>query len=108
MGLPKKGLRTIEVEGKRYGWLIRKKPTYSQGVFECAMAIGIQELDCETPKVLHVLLNISRPDNWIQEHKTAITPAIVENIIRSAKENGWACNDGGSPFEFKYSVHANL
>lgn len=73
MALPKKGIRKIEYEGHTYGWLIRSKPTYTQGAFQSPMTIGIQELDCEMPKVLYVTLNIDRPDNWLSSHQTQIT-----------------------------------
>ena len=98
MTLPKKGLRKLAHNGLNYGWLIRKKPTYSQAL-QSLMTLAIQELDCETPKVLHVTLNIDRPDNWIVEHQTQITPSIIRNIIDKATESGWEYNSGGSAYE---------
>jgi hypothetical protein len=104
MALPKKGLRTIEIGSIRYGWYIRKRPTYSQAAFESAMTIAIQELDCATPTVLHVTLNVSRPDNWIYEHQTQITPKVIKNIIECAQDSGWEYSGGGAAFEYEYNV----
>ncbi len=104
VALPKKGTRTIECDGTLYAWLIRAKPTYCQAVSLTAMTVGIQELDRDTPKVLYVTLNISRPDNWISGHQTQITPAVIRNIIRGALEEGWVPNSGGKAYEFQYSV----
>ncbi|MEJ2610179.1 MAG: hypothetical protein P8179_08845 [Candidatus Thiodiazotropha sp.] len=104
MTLPKKGLRKIELEGKQYGWLIRRKPTYRQAILESTMTIAIQEINCLTPKVLHVELNVSRPDNWISKHQTQITSATIKNIITEARKSGWVYDKGGSAFEYSYGV----
>ncbi len=104
MALPRKGIRSIEVEGHTYGWLIRSKPTHSQGAFQSPMTIGIQELECKNPKVLHVTLNIDRPDNWINGHQTQITPNIIRRIIKGASEKGWEYNAGGPAFEYECSI----
>lgn len=107
MALPKKGIRKIEYEGHKYGWLIRSKPTYTQGAFQSPMTIGIQELDCEMPKVLYVTLNIDRPDNWLSSHQTQITPNIIRNIIKGAIEEGWVFNEGGAAYEYEFGVIKN-
>lgn len=104
MTLPKKGLRKINHAGITFGWYIRSKPTYCQGAFETPMAIAIEAIDVEKPKILHVELNISRPDNWIEFHQTSITPAIIHSIIIAAKKEGWQHDSGGSPYAFKFAV----
>ena len=104
MAIPKKGMRKIECKGKVYGWIIRSKPTYGQAAFQTPMTIGIQDLECENPKVLHVTLNIDRPDNWISNYETHITPSIVRNIIKAARNDGWESNSGGLAFKYKYGV----
>ena len=68
------------------------------------MALAIQNLTCKSPKVLHVTLNIDRPDNWISEHQTQITPMIIAEIIETAIESGWKSNEGGAAYEFKHQV----
>ena len=108
MTLPRKGLRKLEINGKYFGWLIRSKPTYSQGAFSTPMTLAIQEMDCDKPKVLHVKLNIDRPDNWNMEHKTEITPKIIKEIILAAEKKGWSSNSGGSAFEYEHDVIKQL
>lgn len=42
MSLPRKGLRSVEVDGIAYEWSIRKKPTYSQAALNTSMIVAIQ------------------------------------------------------------------
>lgn len=104
MALPKKGLRKLEHESIEYGWLIRKKPTYSQAAFRLKMSLAIQSMATDTPQILHVTLNIERPDNWIEPHQTSVTPRVIKSIIDCAIEAGWVSDGGGKPYEFKYAV----
>ncbi len=101
MGLPKKGLRKIEHKGNKYGWLIRRNPTYNQAL-SSPMTLAIQELGCETPKVLYVTLNIDRPDSWLGEHQTQIRPKHIVEIIEEAQKHGWEYDAGGAVFEFHF------
>ena len=102
MALPKKGLRTIEHGGKSYGWMIRRKPTYLQGCFQTPMTIAIQPLEVSHPKILHVTLNIDRPDNSISPHQTQITPRVIREIIEEALQSGWQSEGGGKEYPFQY------
>ncbi|WP_226705017.1 hypothetical protein [Microbulbifer elongatus] len=104
MSLSKKGLRKIEHCGQEYGWMILKRPTYTQAAFRSNMTVAIQLLNTEKPKVLHVTLNIDRPDNWLEPHQTQITPRIIEGIISGAIEDGWVPDSGGAAYEFSYQV----
>ena len=103
MTLPQKKLRKIEVDGKVYGWMIRSRPTWSQGLGG-RMTLAIQELELETPTILRVTLNILRPDNWLeQKHNMAITPEIIRDIIDAALQEGWKSKEG-SAFDFDYHI----
>ncbi len=101
MSLPRKGSRRIEVDGKEFIWLIRKKPTYTQGVAEGPMTVAIQA--AEGRSVLTVDLKVSRPDNWISPHETQVTPEMVREMVRAAMKDGWlpASDDG---FRLSYVV----
>ena len=101
MTLPKKGIRKLSFNGVQYGWLVRSKPTWNQG-HQSPMTLAIQALDCETPTVLHVTLNIDRPDNWFKEHNIPIVPSAVKNMIELAIDDGWVPDAGGSAYEFKF------
>jgi len=89
MALSKKGLRKLEYKEITFGWRIRAKPTYSQGAFRSPMTLAIQSMDTESPKILHVTLDIDRPDNWIASHQTQITPEVIRQIIDTALKTGW-------------------
>ena len=104
--LSKKGLRKLEYNGVTFGWMVRSKPTYMQGAFKTPMTIAIQSIGVESPKVLYVILNIERPDNWSEPNKYQITPMLIKNIIEKALKNGWKHDAGGNAFEFRYSLNS--
>lgn len=101
MSLPKRGSRRVEVDGRAYRWLIRKAPTYSQGVYMEPMTVAVQAEDGRG--VLHVDLAVSRPDNWIDPHQTAVTPHVVRLIVRAAQDAGWRPEADGT-FEFRFPL----
>lgn len=102
MTLPQKKLRKIKVGGKDYAWIIRSRPTWNQGLGG-PMTLAIQQLDVNTPTILRVMLNVLRPDNWLQTTNTVITPNVIQNIIKAALKDGWK-TDEGSAFDFKYQL----
>ena len=103
MTLSTKRLRKLEFNGLQFGWLIRRKPTWSQG-HKSPMTLAIQALDFDNPTVLHVTLNISRPDNFFKEHQAQITPSIIRSIIEQAIDEGWKCDIGGAAYEFNFKI----
>ncbi|MFO0697227.1 MAG: hypothetical protein U0230_26865 [Polyangiales bacterium] len=54
--------------------------------------------------VLLVDLVVSRPDNWISPHQTALTPAIVREIIERALREGWDPDASPSPFPLRHAL----
>jgi hypothetical protein len=104
MTIPTKGRRRVRVGDEDYAWLIRKKPTYSQAAFKATMRVAIQSCAPGASCVLMVDLGVSRPDNWVAPHQTALTPAIVRDIIRKALEAGWVPSARKSPFELEYQL----
>ena len=104
MALSQKGLRKLKHDGIVFGWIIRSKPTYSQGAFVSPMTLAVQSMDTELPKILHMTLNIGRPDNWIAPHQTQITPKIIKDIIDVAIINGWQYDAGGKAYELEYTI----
>lgn len=98
MALPKKGSRRITVEGRAFRWSIRPKPTYAQGAFASPMAFAVEA--AERPgRALHVKLALPRPDNWLEQTTSPVTPSDVEKFIRRALAAGWNPQEPGPPFE---------
>lgn len=89
MSLPKKGSRTIEIESGNYRWLIRKKPTYHQGLGWSTMTVAIESTEESSKGVLLVDTRIFRPDNWVKPNQTAVTPGVIRKMIIGAIEDGW-------------------
>ena len=54
--------------------------------------------------MLVVNLGISRPDNWIAPHQSAVKPAMVRDMIGKALAAGWKPTGAGKPFEFDYPL----
>ncbi len=106
MTIPKKGSRYLWVGGVEYAWRIRKKPTYAQGAFSSAMRLAVQcRSEANGPRsVLVVSLCVRRPDNWVAPHQTAVTPAVIRDIVERALAAGWAPTSGGTPFSFDYPL----
>ncbi len=105
MSLPRKGTRRLPFDGQVYEWRIRHKATYSQGLAQSNMTLAIQaDTDKNSRSLLLVDLGVSRPDNWIVPHQTAVTPDIVVDIIYKALQKGWLPLQKGSPFLFKYQL----
>ncbi|WP_168711440.1 hypothetical protein [Streptomyces sp. RKND-216] len=42
MTLLRKGSRHLTVDGVRYRWLMRRTPTYSQGICETPMTVAVE------------------------------------------------------------------
>jgi hypothetical protein len=104
MAIPKKGSRTVRVGDDDYRWRIRKRPTYSQGAFESPMSLAVELCTQEAASVLVVNLRVSRPDNWIGPHQTAVKPAMVRDMIGKALAAGWHPAGAGKPFELDYPL----
>jgi hypothetical protein len=104
MSLPRKGSRTVTHGEHRYRWRVRRKPTYSQGAFSTPMTVAIERVADEPGTVLLVNLGVSRPDNWLRPHQTALKPATVRQIIAAALEGGWKPDAAGGPHDFKWQL----
>lgn len=104
MAIPTKGSRPITHGGHRYRWYVRKNPTYSQAAFATRMTVAIERVGAEPGTVLVVNLRVSRPDNWLKPHQTALKPAMVCTIIDAALEAGWKPELNGSAFNFEFAL----
>jgi hypothetical protein len=104
MTIPSKGSRKINADGKQFSWYIRKEPTYTQGINQGTLRVAIQSCAEGEPCVLMVYLGVSRPDNWINPHQTAIKPSMIRNMIEAALRNGWRPASQKSPFPLCYPI----
>ncbi len=97
MALPKKGTRLIEVDGIAYRWLIRGKPTYSQGNAWAPMTVAI-ELSLKARQSLVVELSDTRPDSWLEASSAQIKSAQVAELIRLGLAHGWQPSKPRPPY----------
>ncbi len=103
MSLPKKGSRVIEIESGSYRWLIRKKPTYAQGIAHGTLMVAIEDTRDDARGVLLVDTQIFRPDNWVKPNQTAVTPSVIRKMIQGAIKEGWNPNSNET-FQFQYQL----
>ena len=118
MSLPKKGLRSIVINGETYNWTIRKRPTSGKTYNFKKLSAAVQlETDMERG-LLVVDFGVSPANSWRNPHKTSITPHLIELVVKKALDEGWKPFQTGTyemiyPIEFipdpntKYPEHAN-
>ncbi len=89
MALPTKGTRAIVVDGVRFRWRVRARPTYIQGMAWAPLSFVVQPADgCGA--MLIVAMDAAHPSNWVGAPAAVVTPAIVENAIREAWHRTWS------------------
>lgn len=104
MSIPKKGSRRVRVDDTEYAWHIRGKPTSAQGTRQTPMRLAVQPCTAGPRSVLVVDLGVSRPDNPVRPHQTAVKPAMVRDMVRRALSAGWVPGKAGAPFPFRYGL----
>lgn len=95
MAIPKKGSRTITVDGVEYRWRVRSRPTYSQALAQSPLSFAV-ELEAEGQSTLTVRTGATRPDSWIMPSQSLVTSASVERAIRQALAQGWNPQEAGN------------
>jgi hypothetical protein len=104
MAIPKKGSRTITVEGVRYRWRIRSQPTYDEGAFASNFSIAVERAEQPSRCVLLLAADFPRPDNWLGHPAKTITPRMIAASIKDALAQGWQPEQTGSVFT--HPLHA--
>ena len=84
MAIPKKGSRSIHVDGVDYRWLIRRKPAYAQAELHIAI-----EAKHNPGATLLIQSERPHPQHWETEEIMPVTPSDIEDWIGSAIEAGW-------------------
>jgi hypothetical protein len=106
MALPKKGARPITIDGRRFRWSIRPMPTYCMGNGWSRMTFAVEAAEA-SGCILYVTLARPRPDNWMLEGSTPVTPGEVAKIVSAALKSGWNPTEPGSRFEVAESAAAS-
>lgn len=89
MSLPRKGLRKITVQGSKFEWTIRKRPTSGQLYHKKKLLAAVQIVSESDKGLLLIDFGVSPPGNWRNPHKTSVTPQIIEAAITKALKEGW-------------------
>lgn len=97
MAIPRKGSRPITVDGVAYRWMVRHKPSYSQGIIESSLTVAVEHDDV-SGSVLALRLPQAHPSNWMGAPAVAVRPAHVALGIRTALGQGWKPERPGHPF----------
>lgn len=102
MALVKKGSRHITVDGTRYRWRLRGRPTYSQSLAWSPLTYAVELAD-SPGRTLVVTTSQPHPSNWLIASATAVVPSAVADAIRTARAAGWVPDRPGSPFHLDQS-----
>src|SRR5215213_6738440 len=97
MSLPKKGARSITVDGVVYRWRVRGKPTYAQALAWTPLTVAV-ELAALPGATLVVTFAHAHPGNWLGHPVVPIQPGVVAASIRIALAQGWRPADPGRAF----------
>ncbi len=104
MSIPKRGSRTRVVDQTSYRWYVRKNPSKTAGLIESNMQVAIELVADHPTSVLIADLGVSRPDNWVRSHQTALKPRMISEIIRQGLAEGWNPEVPGPQFRTRYSL----
>ena len=97
MAIVKKGSRAIIVDGVRYRWRARHRPTYSQGVGDSNQSISVESWDAPGSNLVVELPDL-HCSNWLRKPSTPVPPVKVAGYIREALAEGWTPTVSGKPF----------
>jgi hypothetical protein len=87
MGIPRKGSRSVETDGKQYVYLV-KETTIPDHADQKAITVVIQE-DVEKPG------RVLRASYF---YGNSITPTLIQGLIREGRALGWHPADRGGAF----------
>ena len=95
-GSRRRGSREIVVEGQRFWWYVRRKPTYAQATALTPLIVSV------TPEAggatLLIRLEQVHPGNFMGVPASAVTPSQIAAAIAAALRAGWRPDEAGPPF----------
>lgn len=103
MTLPKKGSRQIVVDGDRYRWYVRRKPTYSQSLTLTQLTVAVEHF-AHPGTTLIVEMPQPHPSHWMNYPVVPLLPSDIERIIRLGLAKGWQPTKLGSSFFATYET----
>jgi hypothetical protein len=68
------------------------------------MTVAIERVADAPGTVLLVSLSVSRPDNWVNPHQTALKPSTIRAIIAEALCAGWRPESPGSAYPWTHAL----
>jgi len=98
MAIPKKGSRTIIVEGVKYRWLIRRKATYSQTDYGKGKIHVAVEHAANPGTTLIIHTDRAHPKDWNTQNIIPVTPSDISNWIKQALALKWEAEERGPQF----------
>lgn len=104
MAIPKKGSRTVTVNGVRYRWRIRSRPTYGEAAYTGGFSVAVERAEPPLGCVLLLAAPFPRQDNWLGHASKAVTPRMIASSIEGALARGWQPEHPGSAFEHPLQV----
>jgi hypothetical protein len=106
MAIVKKGGRNIVVDGNRYRWRVRRKPTYDQEIFRHPISFSVEQQG-GNGSVLVVLTPQEHPKSVYEKNPSPILPSFVAQCIRQALATGWIPEKPGAQFMLDLSRRTN-
>ncbi len=100
MAIPKKGARVIMIDGIKYRWRVRNRPTYSQGLLQSGVVLAVEVAENQGSTLI-VELSQWHKSNWLNAESEPILPSVVETSIRRALFEGWQSTLNGKQFHLK-------
>ena len=107
MAITKRGSRRIVVDAKPYRWIVRRKPTYHQGLAQSPLTFAV-EFEAGKGSVLVVDLETPRMDNWFGASGLVIMPRLVAHCIREGIAKGWRPQVKGRPYVLRVRPNSTL
>ncbi len=102
MTLPKKGARSISIDGVLYRWSVRHKPTYVQGIGQSHMSVAVEREDAPQ-QTLRIVLPAFRCDNWLLLPGYVVKPSDIARWVPKALAAGWVPDMRGAAFDLVLS-----
>jgi hypothetical protein len=100
MTISRTGSRAIIVDGVRYRWTVRDRPTYQQAIATSYLTVAIETEEAAL-QTLHLTLPVVRCDNWLAQPGYVVTPRDIARWIPLAIARGWQPKLPGSTFQIE-------
>ncbi|MCA9577670.1 MAG: hypothetical protein KC668_19685 [Myxococcales bacterium] len=100
MTLPRRGSRTVIVDGVTYRWRVRTRPTAAQRTGRSPLGVAVERDDVRGATLVAVLRRL-HPGSGGLERTYAVTPREVAAVVREALSAGWTPTHEGPQFAFR-------